>query len=74
MRLERASLQFSLFVHTLAVILYAVVRRAEVVKLRGLDGLELASFPSLYPCPREVVSSDCHRRWITTTEEPSCWR
>ena len=42
-RLERASLQFSLFVHTLAVILYAVVRRAEVVKLRGLDGLELAS-------------------------------
>ena len=30
-----------------APLLYAVIRRAEVVKLRGVEGLELASFPSL---------------------------
>ena len=46
---QSSSLQFSLFGHTLAALLVDSFRRAEVVKLRGLDGLELASFPSLYP-------------------------
>ena len=44
--LEPKSLQFSLLHHTLVALL-KVIRRAEVVQVRGVEGLELASFPSL---------------------------
>ena len=40
--LEPKSLQFSLLHHTLAALL-KVIRRAEVVQVRGVEGLELAS-------------------------------
>ena len=37
-----------------------VIRRAEVVQGRGLEGLELASFPSLYPW--------CLEKWFRLTD------
>ena len=52
------------------LVVCSYVRRAEVVKLRGLEGLELTSF-AVPMVPREVVSSDRPRGWITTTDPVS---
>ena len=41
----KKSLQFSLWDHTLVALL-KVIRRAEVVQVRGVEGLELAFFAS----------------------------
>ena len=59
MRLEPKSLQFSLWDHTLVALL-KVIRRAEVVQGRGVEGLELASFPSLWPW--------CLEKWFRLTD------
>ena len=42
------------------LVVCSYVRRAEVVKLRDLEGLELASFPSLYPW--------CLEKWFRLTD------
>ena len=55
----KKSLQFSLWDHTLAALLKCF-RRAEVVQVRGVEGLELASFPSLY--------SWCLEKWFRLTD------
>ena len=55
--LEPKSLQFSLLDHTLVTLL-KVIRRAEVVQVRGVEGLELAFHRCVAMVPREVVSSD----------------
>ena len=60
MRLEsKKSLQFSLWDHTLVALLKGI-RRAEVVQSGGVEGLELASFPSLRPW--------CLEKWFRLTD------
>ena len=57
------SLQFSLLDHppgACPLVVCSYVRRAEVVKLRDLEGLELAVFPSLWPW--------CLEKWFRLTD------
>jgi len=55
-------------------LLFTEQKKKLPVKLRALDGLELTSSLSLYQF-FEVVSSGCHWRCNTTTEDLSCrWR